>query len=266
MQCWMMLNDQDVSPETSSSNDDRPCDVDWPGGCAGARILGVLPGHLEALALARSLGDQRAIAQLLIGLGIVSRTTGDREAATAYFEESLAIHQRLDNRRGVAWSLHGLGQVAQDSGAYAQALELFAEALALARTIGDHENLVGLLYDLGCTLLHQHELADAAKQFGESAQFAYDLGLRQAVALNLNRLAIVRIQQGGVAQATRLLSAADIQWKQAASPYWGASERAEHERVIVTARAQLNEAAFAAAWAAGQAMTLEQAIAYALKA
>jgi len=34
---------------------------------------------------------------------------------------------------------------------------------------------------------------------------------------------------------------------------------------VAAARSQLDEAAFATAWAAGQALTLEQAIAYALE-
>jgi hypothetical protein len=39
---------------------------------------------------------------------------------------------------------------------------------------------------------------------------------------------------------------------------------AVHQRGLATARAQLDDATFAAAWAAGQALTLEQAIAEAL--
>ncbi len=36
-------------------------------------------------------------------------------------------------------------------------------------------------------------------------------------------------------------------------------------RVLSAARAQLDEAAFAAAWAEGQAMTMEEAVRYALE-
>lgn len=41
-------------------------------------------------------------------------------------------------------------------------------------------------------------------------------------------------------------------------------ERAPYEREVSVARAQLAEQVFAAAWAEGRAMTMEQAIAYAL--
>ena len=43
------------------------------------------------------------------------------------------------------------------------------------------------------------------------------------------------------------------------------AEQADTERCIAAARAQLDETVFAVAWAEGQAMTLEQAIAYALE-
>jgi hypothetical protein len=41
-------------------------------------------------------------------------------------------------------------------------------------------------------------------------------------------------------------------------------ERAREEQLVAAAHAQLDEATFAATWAEGQALTLEQAIAYAL--
>ena len=43
------------------------------------------------------------------------------------------------------------------------------------------------------------------------------------------------------------------------------AERHEWERYVPATRAQLDEATFTAAWAEGQAMSLEQAVAYALE-
>ena len=45
----------------------------------------------------------------------------------------------------------------------------------------------------------------------------------------------------------------------------GPADRAEYERDLEAARAQLDEATFTRAWKAGQAMSVEQAIAYALE-
>jgi hypothetical protein len=42
-------------------------------------------------------------------------------------------------------------------------------------------------------------------------------------------------------------------------------DRTNYERSVTAARAQLDEATFAKAWAEGQAMTLDKAVAYALR-
>jgi hypothetical protein len=70
---------------------------------------------------------------------------------------------------------------------------------------------------------------------------------------------------GKYQQAVRLFGAVEaaseaLRWKM------GISGRAEYDRIIATVCAQLDEATFNAAWAEGRAMTLEQAIEYALKA
>jgi hypothetical protein len=41
-------------------------------------------------------------------------------------------------------------------------------------------------------------------------------------------------------------------------------DRDDHERAVALAHARLGEETFAAAWAEGQAMSLEEAVAYAL--
>ena len=44
-----------------------------------------------------------------------------------------------------------------------------------------------------------------------------------------------------------------------------AAEREAYHQVVAAARAALNPADFAAAWAAGQALSFDQAVAYALE-
>ena len=58
----------------------------------------------------------------------------------------------------------------------------------------------------------------------------------------------------GAAEATRRLIGAPLP----------PNERPRYERLVAAVRTQLDEETFAAAWAAGQALSLEQAIAEAL--
>ena len=64
-------------------------------------------------------------------------------------------------------------------------------------------------------------------------------------------------------RAARLWGAAE-RLRQAIGCRTAPAARATYERAMAVVRAQLGDDAFAAAWAEGQAMTLEQAIAEAL--
>jgi hypothetical protein len=66
-------------------------------------------------------------------------------------------------------------------------------------------------------------------------------------------------------RAARLLGAVDA-LREMIGYRLAAAERTDYDRDVAAIRAQLDAATFAAAWAAGQALTLEQAIAEALEA
>ncbi len=61
-----------------------------------------------------------------------------------------------------------------------------------------------------------------------------------------------------------VLGGAEAQFEAIGAAMWPA-DRLEYERSVAAVRSTLSEEAFAAAWAEGRAMTLEQAIAYALE-
>ena len=216
--------------------------------------------YTEGLTLARAADDRIAVAHLLLGLGDVARAQGEVGYAAACYQESLAIGRALDDRRRIAWALHRLGELALEQGAHERAADALAEGLALAREVGDQENTAWLLYFMGRLLLKQHDLAGAAARFAESAQLLHVLGAGMGVVVNLVGLADVKIQYQEPTQAARLLGAAEPQhW-----PAWAAAECAKYDHSVAAIRAHLDQASYAAAWGAGRAMTLEQALAEAL--
>ena len=77
-------------------------------------------------------------------------------------------------------------------------------------------------------------------------------------------VAATQQQPQGAARAAHLLGAAEAQFQAMGAAMWPADHR-DRERSMAAIRAALNEEAFAAAWAEGRAMSLEQAIAYALE-
>jgi hypothetical protein len=98
----------------------------------------------------------------------------------------------------------------------------------------------------------------------ESLELLRDLGHTARAARTLCYLGILTIRQGAFARGVRLISAAEAIYR-----YYrilsDPAQWANLEASLARARAALGEEFFQSAWGAGQAMTLEQAVAYALE-
>jgi hypothetical protein len=85
-----------------------------------------------------------------------------------------------------------------------------------------------------------------------------------AISYPVEALGVLAVAQNQMKHAAHLLGAAETLYAPLRSEM-SAKERAEHDRSISAARAALGEEAFAKAWAEGQAMTVGEAVAYALR-
>ncbi len=200
----------------------------------------------ESLVLCREVGDK-----WLTGLTLLSSATGalarkDMEKATVHIEESLTLFRQLRDRRGTARALGILGQIARVRGDDDRAAALFRESLALFQEIGDKRGIALCFERLGSAACVQGRLEQAARLFG-----AVD-AVREAIGVAAGDRAAVRLETGESGRAVDELS-----WGVAAYELRGAGDRA-------ALRTEMGDDAFEAAWAEGRAMTLEQAIEYAL--
>jgi non-specific serine/threonine protein kinase len=273
--------------------------VMWQGEYKRAAAL-----HEEALALRRELGDRRGIVSSLTDLGIVAFYQGEHNRAAALIEEALTFHRELGNRRGIADSLsnlgnlayyqaeygraaalyeealaryrdlgdrhgiatllHNLGDVAQALGEYGRAGALVEEALALFRALGDQRAIAGSLGNLGRVVFRQGEYGRAAALQAEGLLLSRDLGARHLQTLGLEGLAWVAAARGQALRAAWLGGAA-AELRGALGTPLPTAARADHDQAVLAMRAALGEQAFAAAWAEGRSLSLEEAIACALQ-
>jgi hypothetical protein len=90
-----------------------------------------------------------------------------------------------------------------------------------------------------------------------------ELGHRAALAHELESLAFIAIAQSQPQRAACLLGSAESVRESANSPM-APVERSEYTEQVAALRAQMDGASFAAAWATGRALTMDQAIAFAL--
>jgi DNA-binding CsgD family transcriptional regulator len=147
-----------------------------------------------------------------------------------------------------------------------RARDLLEEALIIARERENTEDLVRVLCSVGHLALLQDSLTAARSCFGEGVAKMQGRWLnpriKWVVASCLEGLGAIALAQEGYATWTvRLFAAAET--VRAANGYYSpfGIEQPFYEQTLAQARSRLGEKAFALAWAAGQAMTPQQAVA-----
>jgi len=218
----------------------------------------------EALQICERLSDTASLAVVLTLLGRLALYRKDFKAAEHHLEQARVIHRRLDpsGPPRAGWSMTA-GSVAFHQGDYERAAALYAETLALARRNSIRFFDGWARTNLGMVAQARGDLEDAVARYREALGDYRAIGHLEGISEIFQRLAKVAAARQESERAARLMGAADV------LPYTvGSLEPAfEHEtydRCVAEVRAALGEAAFAAAFAAGRVLPLEDAIAAAL--
>jgi tetratricopeptide (TPR) repeat protein len=221
--------------------------------------------HLEeCLALYRDLGSKIEIADVLQILGEVAAEQGDLAAANRRFEEALTISLALGDKPRMAAVYLSQGEVARVQGSYDSAARLYSQSLALLEALGDDRRRATALYNLGQVALHQDDCLRAVMLFQESIRTGQKIANRLMVAHGLAALAGAACVSEQPERAARLSGAAEALFN-SIDAKMDLADRIEYEHSLESVRAKLDEKNFNKACAEGHAMSMEQAVAYALE-
>lgn len=215
--------------------------------------------HEESLALRRELGDKVNMGSSLLSLGTVALNLGDYERARELFEESLALRREIGDKVNIAASLGNLGIVAYYQGDYERAVALLQESLELWRKLGAEPGLATALNVLGRVIHAQGDEVHADELFQQSLSLYAKLGERRGLAWSLEGLARVAAAKDRPERAARLFGTAEMLRETIGDPL-PPRDREDYDRGVRAARARLGDQRFAAEWARGRAMTIQEAI------
>ncbi len=218
----------------------------------------------ESLAIQRESGERPGIAESLLHMGTLAIVKGDYARARALVEESLAAARESGGKARIAWSLNEVGNVAFCQGDYAAARAFHEQSLAIFRDLGYTRGAAFSLRGLGLVAAAQGDYAAARSLFEESLATRRELGDKRGIPECVEGLAGVRGAQKQPEPAARLFGAAEALREAIGTPL-RPNERERYDREVAAVRAALTKEAFERAWAAGRAMTLEEAVAYALE-
>ena len=238
-------------------------------GAAGsvAYWMGDLPAaqqaYERALALSRKDGDPRAVADSLYNLAFVVHLLGPDEGASAglpLLNESASMFQQAGDRGGRAKVLWALANMVEEDDAAAMAMSL--EALGIFQELGDRFHEGWALRGVAIMARRLGRIDESRARLTEGLGVFRDAGDLSALVVFLGSFADLAASEGDVERALRLAgaAAASRDATDAGLAEWvgGIEERKQ----LLERRSTDTEAA--RFWAEGQAMSVDEAVAYAL--
>jgi len=254
----------------------------------------------ESYAIFQEEGDKFYMAECLLFMGRLSIEGGDYESARAFYQQHLDLRIEIGDIEGLGYAHFMYGELEFVVNRYSNAKAHLEEALAIYRKIGSNEYIFRSARALADLAIAQSEYTEVlkyseimlatARESGEDWHYANGLQtkgtalipvdvvlagthLREALKVfrrtgnkgeivwNLVSQAFLAVAIDQPERAARLLGASLQLCVGEQNIYHQIQIRESLRCAIQTA---LGEQAFAKAWAEGESMTLEQAVAYAL--
>lgn len=186
-------------------------------------------------------------------------TNNELAQAAVLFDQSLTIFQAENETEGIAFGCYGLGLIALQQGDYGRATTHLAECLRLWQLRGHKQNIAAAFTALGQLALVQADHAGATRHFRAALTLYQEMVDKQGAAAALEGAAnCVAPPVGG-----QLLGAAHA-LRQAIGAPIAPVDAQSYAEWVAGVRNKLGATPFAAAWAAGDALSYEQAITLAL--
>jgi non-specific serine/threonine protein kinase len=216
----------------------------------------------ESVAAWRALGDRPGLSWALWLDGFVRRQR-DPDAALRLGQESLALAHATGDDVLPPWAMFVMGEARRGRGELDAAIRLLEAGRDLQMERQDHAGAGFFLRSLAQVAVQQGDHARATALLKERLVLAYQLKDRWNVPDAIEGLAWVAGGAGQADRAARLYAAGEA-LRQASGTELLGERHSRRKRRLSVLRAALGESRFAAAWAAGYALSLEDAIADAL--
>lgn len=220
----------------------------------------------DNLTLCRETGDSWLIAQAIYEIAWVTEREGDLIAAQRGYASCISLFRdQGDEIRACVILIGDLGPVTFKMGEYAKARVLLEEGINIARQTKFQLFLDIPLHLLGVLAAQEGDYPRAKAWYTECLRFEQRNGETHQVARCLIGFARIAEAENFLERAVRLLGAAETQIE-ASGTWWEKDvDQGERERLAKFLPTQLDEETFAAIWAEGRAMTVDEAVAFALE-
>jgi hypothetical protein len=184
--------------------------------------------------------------------------------AREYLNETAELAHTVGYQWASTLSIFGLARTAAAVGDLVTARAGFKESAEIAMKMGNKRIVYSSQSEFAHILRAHGELEEALATYRDLLPKWKDLGHRPAVAHELECVAYILIRKEEPVRAATLLGAAQS-LRESIDSVMTVAERAEYEKEIAALHAGMQDADFEHSWSQGRALSIEQAIAYALE-
>jgi predicted ATPase/class 3 adenylate cyclase len=251
-------------PESKQYPDSRARALEGAGGIAYWQ--GDMPAaqafYEECLALRRTGEDRRELANAIYNASFPSMVNrSDMARSEQLLEQALPIYRELKDEAGISGCQWALGNLLYYRKSYGNAISALDEAIALFRKGGNRFGLGWALHTRSLSALRTDDVAGARNYIREALELFSEAGDVTGISLLLDDAGEVVIGEGNRATGIQLASAAAAHQATSGAGL-GSILNVEEGR---SRREYMSSKEDESAWAAGQGMTLDQAVALALE-
>ncbi len=232
-------------------------------GLGHAQSISSLSWFEQSLDLFEQLGDLWGKSSVYQCIGRIYLDQGEYEKARVYFEQQMTIDRRLGNISAMINGLCDLGHLCLFQGNVDKAREYYQQSLATCRQYGLEPDR-GVLFFLSMLSLHQNDFLVASQGFINLYKYAEARDKKRDVLNLLSGLAAIAGATNQFERSAKLSGAAQAILDETGYKY-RPFLRAIFDRHIQVARDGLGQTAFEAFASEGRAMTMDQAVTYALE-
>jgi predicted ATPase/class 3 adenylate cyclase len=214
----------------------------------------------EHVALARSLGDPRAIASALPVASLLARRKGDTVGADRMTAEGVELARTLGDDSMIARLYWYRGAAELEFGDAATGLGWCERSLEVSESAGDRQRIAWARFSISDAQCRLGRWKPARESLQPVVTFAHEAEEWKLLANSLDLLAGVAAATGDSSKAARLRGAADHLWTAMSVPLEIAYRPPHLEEAIGTARSALGDEVFERDTRLGAAMSLDEAV------
>ena len=230
----------------------------------GRSHLASIRRYEDNLKLFQEVGDQWLIANTYSAIGLAARRQGDLVAARSSYESSLKLFRAIGDNISASKASSGLGTVVFREGNYAEARILFEDALSYYHQARSRFEMDIPMWMLGAIAIREEDYERAKIWYTECLKLCQQIGMNTQDSECFIGFAGIATADNYFERAVRLLAAAEVQ-KETRGYLLEDIDQDEFQRLANLLRAELDETTFSKVWAEGHALTMKQAIEYALE-